>query len=106
NYLLQRCRTRVCKLAGVLLGIFSHDRQVRYLDVQLIEAGGDADGSREPADGADRLFRCFQRRKIPDVFTHGNGDVGVALRAGNDVELADGGEQDGIADAVGEVVET
>ncbi len=47
----------------------------------------------------------FDVGEAGDVLAHGNGDVGETLRTGDQVELADGREQDGVADAVGQVVE-
>ena len=105
DHILQGGKTRIEERTDVLHGILGQGFEIRFLNAQLSQASGDADIRRQLAHGSDTFTACIFGREAGDVFIQRDGDISEALRTCDQVEVADGWQQDSIADAMRQVVE-
>ena len=74
-------------------------------NAELRESGRNDKAAGQLADGLNAFCTCIKIGEAGEILTQGGRDVPVTLRAGDEVEVADGRKQDGIANAVGQMVE-
>lgn len=101
-----RVLARACQGAGVLECILGHEFEILRLNAEFLECARDADLAAQAADGVDALVCGFVRAEAVDDLAHRLGDVAEAVEIADEVEFADVRQQDGVADAVRQVVET
>ena len=85
--------------------MLGHNLEVLRLDAQGAQVLGDAQVLAKGLQGIDAGFAGLEGRHALNVDVHGLSDDSEPLQVADQVELLDIGQQDGVADAVGQVIE-
>ena len=105
NNLFPGCLSRVGKLAYILHGVLCHDAEVFLLDTQLAQVLRDSDLLGNLADGSNGFSCSVHGGETVNVLARGLCDIAEAVCVADQVEFLYMGQQDRVADAVGQVVE-
>lgn len=100
------CFAWVGEAADVFLGVFCHDLEIFWLDAEHTQVVWNADLAADQTDGVDAGVGGFGGGHVGGVDAHGFGNVAEAVHVANDVEFFNIWQEDGVADAVWQVVVT